>query len=205
MRRRGIQGITRRRKRALTRQDTKAAPGAGPDRARLHRRAARHQTGRRHHPPAHAGGLAVPGHRPGPRHPRGDRVRDHHRATLVVDALKMAAGRGALEAGCTMHTDRDSEYKSKEFRREIKKLGIRQSMGRTGSCYDNAAAEKCFGLLKAETDTRVWDSRQAAPADVFRFIEVEYNRTKLRRHPEHGYPTPLETRTLLQHDLAPAA
>ncbi|MFC8012686.1 hypothetical protein [Streptomyces cinereoruber] len=39
----------------------------------------------------------------------------------------------------------------------------------------------------------------------FRFIEVEYNRTRLRRHPELGYLTPLETRHLLQHDLTPAA
>ncbi|MFC8015666.1 transposase [Streptomyces cinereoruber] len=88
----------------------------------------------------------------------------HHRASLVVDALKMAAGRGGLEAGCVMHSDRGSEYTSSQFRREIKKLGMRQSMGRTGSCYDNAAAESFFGLLKAEIGTRMWDSRQAARA-----------------------------------------
>ncbi|MBV9026920.1 MAG: hypothetical protein JO362_24710 [Streptomycetaceae bacterium] len=48
-------------------------------------------------------------------------------------------------------------------------------------------------------------SSVAARADVFRFIEVEYNRTRLRKHPEVGYLTPLETRILLQQDLAPAA
>lgn len=62
-----------------------------------------------------------------------------------------------------------------------------------------------FGLLEAEIGTTVRESHEAARADVFRFIEVEYNRTRLRKHPEFGYVTPLETRALLQHDLAPAA
>lgn len=78
-------------------------------------------------------------------------------------------------------------------------------MGRTGICCDKAAAESSIGLLKAEIGTTVRESRKAARADVFRFIEVECNRTRLRRHPEFGYLTPLETRARLQHDLTPAA
>nr|WTB36448.1 hypothetical protein OG781_10615 [Streptomyces sp. NBC_00830] len=62
-----------------------------------------------------------------------------------------------------------------------------------------------FCLLKAEIGTTVWESRAAARADVFRFIEVEYNRTRLRKHPEFGYLAPLETRARLQHDFTPAA
>lgn len=135
----------------------------------------------------------------------GYAMADHHRAELVVDALKMASGRGGLQAGCIMHTDRGSEYTSAQFRSLIAELGLRQSMGRTGSCYDNAAAESFFGLLKAEIGTTVWDTRVHARADVFRFIEVEYNRNRLRKHPEHGYLTPVETRALLQQDLTPAA
>jgi transposase InsO family protein len=82
---------------------------------------------------------------------------------------------------------------------------MRQSMGRVGSCYDNAAAESWFAVLKAEIGATVWEPREAARADVFYYIEVEYNRTRLRRHPEYGYVTPLETRTLLRQDLTPAA
>ncbi|WP_326584660.1 integrase core domain-containing protein [Streptomyces sp. NBC_00481] len=104
-----------------------------------------------------------------------------------------------------MHTDRGSEYTSAEFRTEIRKLRMRQSMGRVGSCYDNAAAESWFAVLKAEIGTTVWETREAARADVFRYIETEYNRSRLRRHPEYGYVTPLETRTLLRQDLTPAA
>lgn len=130
---------------------------------------------------------------------------DHHRAELPVAALEMAGGRGQLERDCIMHTDRGSEYTSAEFRSVIGKLQMRQSMGRVGSCYDNAAAESWFALLKAEIGTTVWATRAEARADVFRFIEVEYNRTRLRKHPEYGYLTPLETRARLRHDFTPAA
>ncbi|MFD3781658.1 IS3 family transposase [Streptomyces sp. NPDC058612] len=130
---------------------------------------------------------------------------DHHRAELPVAALRMAVGRGGLEHGCIMHTDRGSEYTSEEFRTEIRKLRMRQSMGRVGSCYDNAAAESWFALLKAEIGTTVWETREAARADVFHYIEVEYNRSRLRRNPDYGYITPLETRSLLRQNLASAA
>jgi transposase InsO family protein len=108
---------------------------------------------------------------------------DHHRASLVVDALTMAAGRGRLQPGCIVHSDRGAEYTSDELRREIRRLGLQQSMGRTGSCYDNAAAESFFALLKEEIGTRRWPDRTAARADVFAFIETFYNRKRLRRHP----------------------
>ncbi|WEP01061.1 DDE-type integrase/transposase/recombinase (plasmid) [Streptomyces sp. FXJ1.172] len=98
---------------------------------------------------------------------------DHHRAELPVAALRMAAGRGGLEQGCVMHTDRGSEYTSDEFRSEIRELRMRQSMGRVGSCYDNAAAESWFAILKAEIGTTMWETREAARADVFHYVEVE--------------------------------
>lgn len=207
MRERDIRGITRRRRRHLTQQDTKAAPA--PD--LVGRDFTADEPGRKlvgdiTYLPTLAGwwylatviDLAT-------REVIGYAMAGHHRAELVVDALKTAGLRGELKPGCIMHTDRGSEYTSGEFRQQIRELGLRQSMGRTGICYDNAAAESFFGLLKAEIGTTVWESHEAARADVFRFIEVEYNRTRLRKHPEFGYVTPLETRALLQQDLAPAA
>ncbi|MFF0206221.1 DDE-type integrase/transposase/recombinase [Streptomyces sp. NPDC005017] len=140
-------------------------------------------------------GAVVVGHRPA----------DHHRASLVVDALTMAADRGRLQPGCITHSDRGSEYISDELRREISRLGLRQSMGRTGSCYDNAAAESFFALLKAEIGTRCWPDRTTARAEIFAFVETFYNRRRLRKHPAWGYLTPLEIRQLHEQGHALAA
>ncbi|WP_327286742.1 IS3 family transposase [Streptomyces sp. NBC_01198] len=207
MRERDIRGVTRRRRRYLTQQDTKAAPA--PD--LVGRDFTAYEPGRKlvgditYLPTVEGWWYLATVIDLATREVIGYAMADHHRAELVTDALRMAAGRGGLQPGCIMHTDRGSEYTSGEFRTVIRELNLRQSMGRTGICYDNAAAESFFGLLKAEIGTTVWESREAARADVFCFIEVEYNRTRLRKHPEFGYLTPLETRARLRHDLTPAA
>jgi len=130
---------------------------------------------------------------------------DHHRAELVVDAVRMAHGHSRLEAGCILHSDRGSEYTSAELRAEIRPLGLRQSTGRTGSCYDNAAAESFWAVLKEEIGTRVWPDRATARAEVFTFIETFYNRRRPRKHAAFGYITPRETRQRLQNGQALAA
>ncbi|MEU9777816.1 DDE-type integrase/transposase/recombinase [Streptomyces sp. NPDC047968] len=135
----------------------------------------------------------------------GYSMADHHRAGLVVDAVRMAAGRVQLKPGCIAHSDRGSEYTFDELRREIGWLGLRQCMGRTGSCFDNAAAESFFALLKEEIGTRRWPDRSSARADIFAFVETFYNRQRLRRHPRWGYLTPLETRQRLEQEHALAA
>ncbi|MFJ1730859.1 IS3 family transposase [Streptomyces sp. NPDC088254] len=125
----------------------------------------------------------------------GYSMADHYRASLVVDALAMAAGRSDLQPGCIVHSDRGAEYTADELRWEVRRLGLRQSMGRTGSCYDNAAAESFFALLKAETGTPRWPDRTTARAEILTFIETFCNRKRLRRHPVWGHPTPLEAAT----------
>ncbi|MFI1733966.1 DDE-type integrase/transposase/recombinase [Streptomyces acidicola] len=89
----------------------------------------------------------------------GYSMADHHRAELVVDALDMAAALGRLEPGCVIHSDRGSEYTSAQLRTKIVELGHRQSMGRTVSCFDNAAAESFWAVLKEEIGTRFWSDR----------------------------------------------
>ncbi|MFF4550601.1 IS3 family transposase [Streptomyces sp. NPDC001406] len=60
-----------------------------------------------------------------------------HDTELVVASLNMAAAtRGGDVKGMIFHSDRGSEYQSRRFRRACQRLGVTQSMGRVGSCFD---------------------------------------------------------------------
>jgi transposase InsO family protein len=84
-----------------------------------------------------------------------------------------------------------ANYTSAKFAGELKELGIRQSVGRTGICYDNALAESVNGTLKVELVYRtVYPDREKAREDIARWIELRYNRTRL--HSGLGYRTPQE-------------
>ncbi|MCA1223862.1 DDE-type integrase/transposase/recombinase [Streptomyces sp. 8L] len=106
----------------------------------------------------------------------GYSMADHHRAALVLDALDIAAKLGRLQPRCVIHSDRGSEDTSIQLREKIDELQGRQSMGRTGICYDNAAAESFWAVLKEEIGTRFRSDRAAARAEIFTFIETFYNR-----------------------------
>ena len=68
---------------------------------------------------------------------------------------------------------------------------MRQSMGRTGVCWDNALAESFFGVLKTElVYRRVYPTRKKLMRSVARYIETWYNRRRL--HSALGYRTPQE-------------
>ncbi|MFJ8018953.1 IS3 family transposase [Streptomyces sp. NPDC096311] len=207
MREHDIRGITRRRHRGLPRPDRKAAPS--PDLVGRDFTATEPGTklvSDTTYLPTPAGcwylatviDLAT-------REVVGYAMADHHRAGLVIDALRMAAARGGPKEGRMAHSDHGPEYTSREYPTLIRESGLRQSMRRTGSCHDNAATDSFFGPLKAETGTTIWASHEAARADVSRFTEVEYHRTRPRKHPVYGYVTPVETRTLTAQDLTPAA
>ncbi|MEU2801637.1 IS3 family transposase [Streptomyces sp. NPDC006995] len=74
----------------------------------------------------------------------------------------------------------------------------------TGSCFDDAAAESFWVVLKEEIGTRFWPDRATARADIFDFIET-CNRRRLRKHIHWGYLTPHETRLRYRQDQALAA
>jgi putative transposase len=86
------------------------------------------------------------------RHLVGYSMGNHHDAALVTDALGAAVatrGRSRMD-GTIFHTDRGSEYVSAACIQACQRLGLRRSMGRTGSCLDNAVAEAWFASLKVE-------------------------------------------------------
>ncbi len=84
-----------------------------------------------------------------------------------------------------------AQYTSEAFARCTNSLGVRQSMGRTGICWDNAQAESFFASLKVECVHRTaLATRERARRVVGRWIETWYNQR--RRHSALDYTTPNE-------------
>jgi len=116
---------------------------------------------------------------------------DNYKTPLITVAITMAARNADLPEGAIFHSDRGSNYTSAEFAGALESLGIRQSVGRTGICFDNALAESVNGTLKVELVHRtVYATRQKAYDDIAQWIELRYNRTRL--HSALGYRTPQE-------------
>jgi len=121
----------------------------------------------------------------------------HMRTSLVTDALSMAIAHGHIQPGAIFHSDKGCQYTSAEFARYCQANGIHTSTGRTGACWDNAAAESFFGALKNEMYYRqTFPTRARARFAVAGYIEVFYNRRRL--HSALGYRTPLEALTQFQ-------
>jgi putative transposase len=122
----------------------------------------------------------------------------HMHASLVTDAIAMAAGNIALQPGCVFHSDRGSQYTSAEYRTKLEQLGVAPSVGRTGVCWDNALAESFFAALKNELVHRTaFPTRRHARRAIVAYIEGFYNRRRL--HSALGYRTPLEAHTEYQN------
>ena len=127
----------------------------------------------------------------------GWQLASHMRTSLVTDALAMAVSHGHVARGAVFHSDKGAQYTSAEFTRFCQANGIRTSVGRTGVCWDNAAAESFFAALKNEMYYRqIFPSRARARFAVADYIEVFYNRRRL--HSALGYRTPLEALTQFQ-------
>lgn len=116
---------------------------------------------------------------------------DNYKTPLISRAIRMAARNVALPGDAIFHSDRGSNYTSGEFAGVLAELGIRQSVGRTGICYDNALSESVNASLKVElVHRKVYITRKKAQEDIARWIELRYNRTRL--HSGLGYRTPQE-------------
>lgn len=110
-------------------------------------------------------------------------------ADLVCNALEMALWRRKMPTGVIVHSDRGSQYCSKDYQALMTRHGLKCSMSAKGNCYDNACAESFFHSLKVELiHGERFRTRQAMKEAVFEYIEVDYNRT--RRHSANGYLSP---------------
>ena len=117
----------------------------------------------------------------------------HPDADLACQAIKMAvAARGGADhiRGVIFHTDRGSTYTANAFTQLCRRLEIRQSMGRVGSCFDNAAAEAFFSSLEWEVLSRHdFASTGQAQAVVIDWCYGFYNYQ--RRHSAAGGQSPI--------------
>jgi transposase InsO family protein len=97
---------------------------------------------------------------------------DHLRTELATDALQMALNSRRPAPGLIHHSDRGSQYLSATYIGQLAAYGIRASVGRPGTCFDNAAAESLFATLKSELLRRAaWPTRQPARTAIFHYIE----------------------------------
>ena len=133
-----------------------------------------------------------------------DSVQDFY---LVERALRMAYTlRGEVPEGLVFHADRGTQFTSEKLWQVCQKLGIAQSVGRTGVCFDNAMAESFWSTLRTEFyDRKKWASRDEARKAVACWIEMVYNR---RRRPSSiGMISPVdfEARIADQADKKKAA
>jgi transposase InsO family protein len=122
---------------------------------------------------------------------------------LTLTALRMALLTRRPLPGLIHHSDRGSQYTSHEYQLLLKAHHARPSLGKVGSCFDNAAMESFFGSLKSEwLYFQRFDTRQQAMTSIFYYIVAFYNRR--RRHSTIGYLSPLafEQAALKQYDLS---
>jgi transposase InsO family protein len=119
-------------------------------------------------------------------------IQDHLRADLVDAALTMAVVlRGQLPQQVIFHADRGTQYTSAQIAELCDGLGLLQSVGRTGVCWDNAQSESFWSTLKTEFYNRhEWPTKAEARLAVGRWLEQRYNR--LRRHSALNMKTPVQ-------------
>ena len=110
--------------------------------------------------------------------------------SLVCNALLMALWRRGFPRGMIFHSDRGSQYCSRDYQDLLKQHGITSSMSRKGNCWDNSVSESFFHTIKTELIyNEHYVTRDLAKQSIFQYIEAYYNR--VRRHSTIGLVAPL--------------
>ncbi|MBF6423036.1 DDE-type integrase/transposase/recombinase, partial [Nocardia farcinica] len=115
---------------------------------------------------------------------------------LAVTALRNAVARRGEVAGCVVHTDRGSQFRSRRFVHTLNRFRMVGSMGRVGAAGDNAAMESFFSLLQRNVlDRRGWGTREQLRIAIVVWIERTYHRR--RRQDRLGRLTPIEYEAIM--------
>ena len=126
------------------------------------------------------------------------------KSRLAVAALVSAITRRGVVAGCIVHSDRGSQFRSRKFVRALNRHGLVGSMGRVGAAGDNAAMESFFALLQNNVlDRRRWATHEELRIAIVTWIERTYHRC--RRQNALGRLTPVEYETIMTTPATQAA
>ena len=126
------------------------------------------------------------------------------KSRLAVQALENAALMRGDVAGCVVHSDRGSQFRSRKMLRALSRHRMVGSMGRVGSSGDNAAMESFFALLQKNVlDRRSWTTREQLRIAIVTWIERTYHRR--RRQDRLGRLTPVEYETIMTTPAIQAA
>ena len=126
----------------------------------------------------------------------GQSTSERMKKELVIKAFLNAQARHPLGSGTIFHSDRGSQYTSKEFMALLESYSIKQSFSRVGMPGDNTWAESFFATFKKE---RIHFNFFATKADAafatFAWIEGFYNNKRVQKR--LGYISPVDFRKSL--------
>ncbi|MDN6738428.1 IS3 family transposase [Corynebacterium casei] len=126
------------------------------------------------------------------------------KARLAVNALESAISRRRDAAGCIVHSDRGSQFRSRKFVHALTRHHLIGSMGQVGAAGDNAAMESFFSLLQKNVlDRKRWRTRDELRIAIITWIERTYHRR--RRQARLGRLTPIEYETIMKPAVSLAA
>jgi transposase InsO family protein len=138
----------------------------------------------------------------------GYSISDRMKSKIAVDAINSAVARRAIEglevAGCRVHSDRGSQFRSRKVQQTLWRHQLVGSMGQVGSAGDNAAMESFFSLLQKNVlNRRRWDTRDQLRLAIVAWIERTYHRR--RRQNRLGRLTPIEYELIMSKAADQAA
>lgn len=111
----------------------------------------------------------------------GYSIHSRMKARLVVAAIDMAvARRGGEVAGCILHTDRGSQFRSRKVHRALARHGMVGSMEKVGSAGEDAATKSFFAPLQKNVlnRRRRWATRDDLRLEIVTWIERTYHRRR---------------------------
>ncbi len=134
----------------------------------------------------------------------GYSISDRMTAKLAVDAVRNAVARRGEVAGCILHADRGSQFRSRAMARELRRHDMVGSMGRVGAAGGNAAMKSFWSLLQTNVlNQQRWATRQDLRFAIVVWIERKYHRR--RAQDTLGGLTPIEFEAKLTEPLTLAA